>query len=96
MLIAARTRTYISRRLVVIAVILERNSVIRMAIFEIGFHIQRYLFLSHGSCSFFRFSRGRTCRPCLRGEFSSNPFASKPMFRGLNIILPEFASALVP
>jgi len=41
-LIVARMRTYMSRRLVVIAVILARNSLIRVAIFEIGFHNQLY------------------------------------------------------
>jgi hypothetical protein len=42
MLIAARMRTHMSRTLVVIAVIPERNSVIRVAILQIGFHIRLY------------------------------------------------------
>jgi hypothetical protein len=40
MLIAARMRSYMFRRLVVRAVILVRNIMIRVLMFEIGFHIQ--------------------------------------------------------
>jgi len=34
--------------------------------------------------------------PFLGRDFLSNVFTSQPMFGGLNVVLPEFASTLMP